>query len=304
MPLLDTSSLLVLIDDESNAGLAIFHSPENAKYRYCGLVRDALTDGDDDDDDATSETDFDSHMVDGNGHPHVFLALSFNLGPKDVSKGFVFGSDPETCDVLLAKDKTSGVSGNYFSINVDWATGNPLITCLAPNDRSGIRILSGSTWELYSRTAWQVVEPGTVTTIKISENINLAIHTPSRESREPAYSNGLQGYLKRCHDAVPEMTQLKLYDPEPTPLLVSRGRGVTGMEYFTTSTIVGEHIVLCEAKSRQSWAGDAKIFITKRFRYVTDKWQHYAQTDLRSYPRLRHVSSFESLPTFPLTKFV
>ena len=305
MPLLDMSSLLVLIQAKNNAGRAVLHFPENAKCRHFGLARDALADDDDDDDDAPGENDLDSYMIDSNGRFPVYLALSLNPGPKDVSKGFVFGSDPETCDILLAKDRTSGVSGNHFSVNVDWATGNPLITCLAPNHHSGIRILSGSIWESYSQTAWQVVEPGTITTIKISETIKLAICTPSRESREPAYSNGLQGYLKRCQDAVPEMTHLKLYDPEPTPLLVSRGRGVTGMEYFTISTIVGEHIVLCEAKSRQNWAGDAKIFITKRFRYVTNKWQHYAQTDLRSYRRLRHVSFFfESLPTSPLTKFV
>lgn len=108
----------------------------------------------DDDDDSSSEVDLSTQVFDPDALVDVHLALSLGPGPKDVSKGFVFGSDPETCDVLLAGDKHSGISGNHFSINVDWQTGNPLITSLTPNEGStGIRILSGSLWVLYLRNA-------------------------------------------------------------------------------------------------------------------------------------------------------
>lgn len=64
------------------------------------------------------------------------------------------------------------------------------------------------------------------------------------------------------------MSYLKLYDPEPTSLLVNRGQGLTGMKYFSTSVFVGEEVVLCKAKSHQSWTGDSQTFVVKHFRIV------------------------------------
>lgn len=289
MSLSHLSSLLALVDPEGHDAQAAFRSPENAKCRRFGRSRDALT-GDEDD-----AFDLSGQMLDPGAYcVNVHLALSFDSSPKDVSKGFVFGSDRETCDVLLAKENTSGISGNHFSISVDWLTGNPLITCLTPIDGTGIRILSDGLWVLYLRDAWRVVESGIPTTIKISEKMKLVVHNPGRENREPAYSSNLQNYFKRCQEAVPEMTHLKLYDPEPTPLLVSRGRGLNGMEYFTISTSVGEKVVSCEAKSHQNFTGDSQTFIIKRFRNVKARWPDYAKTGLRELRDLRHVGSSSS----------
>ncbi|CAF9919808.1 MAG: hypothetical protein ALECFALPRED_001307 [Alectoria fallacina] len=290
MPLFDLGSLLVLVEPDGDVARAVFQFPENAKRRRFGLGRDGLTN---DNDHTLNEMGLKSRMIDGDTSVPVHIALSFDPSPKDVSKGFVFGSDPETCDVLLAKDKTSGISGNLFSINIDWRSGNPLITCLTPNDGSTcIRIRAGKLWYLYLQHAWEVLDPGVTTTIKISEDMKLVVHNPGRKNREPAYSSNLQSYFKKCQVAVPSMTNLKLYDPEPTPLLVSRGRGLTGMEYFTTSTIVGERVVLCEAKSYQKWTGDSKTFIIKRFRNVNDRWPKQAKTELRKLCVLRHVRLF------------
>lgn len=297
MPLLDLSSLLVVVDPKGEDAQTAFRFPQNAECRRFGRAKDALTDDDDDDDDdddndgIPSQVDLSAQMFDRDAVVPVHLALSFNPSPKDVSKGFVFGSDRETCDVLLAGDKHSGVSGNLFSISVDWQTGNPLITCLNADEGSpGIRILSGNLWVLYLRNAWKVLDPGVATTIKISEKMELVVHSPSRENREPAYSSNLQMYLKKFQDAVPKMTPLKLYDPEGTQLLVSRGRGLTEMEYFTTSTTVGETFVLCEAKSHQNRTGDSELFIIKRFRKVSNKWPDQAKTRLRKLRDLQHVS--------------
>ena len=292
MPILDTSSLLVLVQPRGNVARAVFQFPENTKCRCSGLAIDVLADVDDG---TLGEVELGSQMVNANANTPVHLALSFNPIPKDVSKGFVFGSDPETCDVLLSMNNYTGISCNHFSIGVDWGTGNPLITCLTSDDGSaGIRIKSGSLWKLYSRNAWKVLDPGSTTTIKIFDSMQLLVYSPGRESREPAYSDNLRSYFEKCQDAVPEMTHLKLYDPEPTPLLVSRGRGLTGMEYFTTSTVVGENIVLCKAKSHHDLLGDSETFIVKRFRNVSDEWPKLAKTGLYKLRNLRHVRIFVS----------
>lgn len=56
------------------------------------------------------------------------IGLYFNQQPKDITRGFVFGSDPRSCDVLLANTKGTGISANHFSISIDWASRIPIIT--------------------------------------------------------------------------------------------------------------------------------------------------------------------------------
>lgn len=288
MSFLDLDSLLGLVDAEGDDAHAAFLSPQNAKCRRFGRARDALND---DDDDTATEVDLGAQTIDPGNSANVHLALSFDPGPKDVSKGFVFGSDPETCDVLLANNEHSGVRVNHFSISVDWETGNPLITCLASNEGgTGIRILTGSLWVLYLCNAWKVVDPELPITIQISDQMNFVVHNPGRKNREPAYSQKLQSYFEKCQETVPEMAHLRLYDPESTPLLVSRGRGLTGMEYFTTKTVVGNKVVLGEAKSYQSWAEVSQVFVVKRFRNVGESWPDHAKTTLRRLLNFRHVS--------------
>ena len=285
MPLEDLSSMLVLVQPWGLSARAALHFQANTKYRHNGVAIDALTvEGRQ----ALDKIDFNADKTIAYKPAH--LALSFNSSPKDSSKGFVFGSDLKTCDVLLEMDNYTGISGTHFSIGVDWATGYPLITCLTPNEGStGIRIESAGLWKLYLCNEWKVLDPGSNATIRICDNMQFVVYSPDR-SHDLTYMDKLHSYFKECQDAVPEMKHLKLYDPEPTPLLISRGRGLTGMEYFTTSTIVREKMVVCEAKSHQSLLGDLETFIVKRFRNVSDEWPNHAKTGLYKLRNLRHVS--------------
>ena len=303
MPPEGLSSLLVLVEPAGAVAPIAFQYPENAKYHCYGRAGAAMTDdedggdnndgdGDGDDDDHSSDSDQSADTLDLDLYSKTYLALSFDPGPKDLSKGFVFGSDPQTCDVLLAKDKTSGVSGSHFSINVDWRSGNPLITCLTLDEGAGIRIFSelDCVWKLYLRAACEVIEPGATTHLEISHRMKLRIHNPGRDSNNSRYNKNLQDYLKRCQIAVPNMSHMKLYDPEQTPLMISRTRGLTGREYVTTTSIVGDKIVLCQARGHQDWAGESKVFMVKRFRNTKDGWKKHAKNKLNRLRPLRQVS--------------
>ena len=283
---------LVLVEPQGNVAQEVFRCPENEKHRHSGLARDALGH---DDNEFPSEIGLSSNIIYANASVPVHLALSLDPGPKDVSKGFVFGSDPETCDVLVANDKNSGVSGNHFSINVDWHTGNPLVTCLTATDGStGIRIKSGTTWSLYLKDMWTVLDPGEIITVMLSETMKMVVHSPGPNLRGSVYLNNLKGYFQMYQDAVPGMAHLKLFDSDPTPLLIHRGRGLTGLEYLTTATSVSEKIVSCEAKTRQDWTEPSETYIVKRFRHVTDRWSRRAKTELSRLCELRHVRFFLS----------
>ena len=261
MPSLDLRTLLVVVEPISLAARPAFDFPENA------VMRRQLSTG------------------------KVCLTLSFKPGPKDLSKGFVFGSDPQTCDVLLARDKTSGISGNHFSINVDWHTGNPLIACLTPDDGTGINILASpdSFWQLYLKGDCEELEYGAIKNLGIAQRMKIAIHNPRRDRYMSEYNRNLQSYFKTCQNAVPNMSHMRLYDPERTPLMISRTRGLTQRQYVTTNSTVGDKVVLCEVKGHQSWTDDPKIFIVKRYRNTSMRWQHHAHVKLCGLRRFRHV---------------
>ena len=297
MPPEDLSSLLVLVEHAGAVAPIAFQYPENAKHRRYGRARAALTDDEDDD---SSDSDQSTDTFDPNVSTEAYLALSLDPGPKDLSKGFVFGSDPQTCDVLLAKDNTSGISGNHFSVHVDWDSGNPIIISLTSNEKTGIRIFSDldCIWKLYLKGADVVMEPGATKHLEIFHRMKLVIHNPHRESKNYQYNRNLQDYLKRCKDAVPNMNHMKLYDPEQTPLMISRTRGLTGREYVTTTSNVGDEVVLCEARGHQNWAGDSETFTVKRFRNTSDKWKKHARTKLSMLRALRQVSGLERMPMF------
>ena len=289
------SSLFVLVEPNGAVSQAICEYPENVQHRRYGPARADLAVGHHDQDLDLSEQ-FATPETLANAH----FSLSLDPGPKDLSKGFVFGSDPQTCDVLLAKDKTSGISGNHFSINVDWHSGNPLITCLTPDDGTGFHILSVSEnhWRLYLQGASRNIEPDKPITVRVSGKLRLVIHNPSGDRNEVGYNRKLQGYLNRCQKAVPDMGKMKLYDPEQTPLMISRTRGLTGREYVTTTSSVGDEVVVCEARGHQDWAGDSETFIVKRFRNTSEKWKKHARTKLNMLRALRQVCDLERMPMF------
>ena len=49
------------------------------------------------------------------GQPGSQIQLTFDDKPKDLEKGFVFGSDPRICDVFLG-ERGAGFSGQQFCI--------------------------------------------------------------------------------------------------------------------------------------------------------------------------------------------
>ena len=292
MPIPDLDWLLVLVEPDGPRAQSAFRFSHNEERCHFGKAEDALAIPKEA---ASPKANLTSHIVHTDKAAAIYLALGLNESPRDISKGFIFGSDPETCDILLAENIYSGISGNHFSIGVDWHTGNPLITCLTPNDGSpGIRIKSGSNFSLFLQDEWKVLDPGETAIIMISDSMKMLVHSPGVDARESVYRSNLGDYFHEYQAAVPEMAHLELFDSDPTPLLVHRGRGLTGLEYVTTTRSVSEKVVSCEAKTRQNWTEPYEIYIVKRFRYVTDRWPRRAKTELSRLCKLQHVGFFAS----------
>lgn len=104
----------MLVESDGHLAKQAFLFSPNATCLRRGRAGDALTDHHEDN--ISSEVNLSTRIIDVGSFVLVHLALSFNSRLKDVSRKFVFGSDQQTCDVLLAEEKTS--VGNCCSASI------------------------------------------------------------------------------------------------------------------------------------------------------------------------------------------
>lgn len=167
--------------------------------------------------------------------------MHLNRQPKDITKGFVFGSDRSSCDVLLATSKKTGISANHLSVHIDWVSHGPMLTCLS---RSGFRVTASSTRSgkavglrggiLLSKNSNQIVKPGTIAYAQLTPNLGLRMIIPTRGYLQTAYDQNLKDYFLIYKNAVPELANISLGDTEVTPLILDRCDSLKGHEYYTT----------------------------------------------------------------------
>lgn len=163
---------------------------------------------------------------------HLQLNLTFR--PKNLLKGFIFGTDENTCDVLLQRSRATGISGNHFSIQIDWDTGNPILSCLSER---GISLKDERTGE-YVRTLYrdggETVLPGATLLVEVIDRFELTISCPDRGRLQPVYDRNLEDYYRNYKDAVPDVSTMLLDRPDMTPFILHRCTGLNGGEYYTT----------------------------------------------------------------------
>ena len=164
----------------------------------------------------------------------VYLHLNLTFRPNNLLKGFIFGTDENTCDVLLQRSRDGGISGNHFSIQIDWDSGNPTLSCLS--DR-GIRLKDENTGKYVrtlSRDEGETILPGATLLVEVIYRFELAISCPERGKLQPMYDQNLQDYYRRYSDAVPDLSTMSVNRPEMTPFILRRCKGLNGGEYYTT----------------------------------------------------------------------
>lgn len=149
----------------------------------------------------------------------------------------MFGSDSRSCDVLLATTKGSGVSANHFSINIDWVSRDPIITCLSPNALR-VKVVGTKTATTLSKNKWERLRSDTTTEVGIIGNLGVALINPTRGSQQAAYDRNLQDYFLEYKNAVPELANISLAEDEITPLILTRGAGLEGKKYISTKKIL------------------------------------------------------------------
>ncbi|KAI9750322.1 MAG: hypothetical protein M4579_006517 [Chaenotheca gracillima] len=142
------------------------------------------------------------------------LQLTFDLPPKDPSRGFVFGTDPDICDVLLGRSG-SYVSGRHFHIDFD--KQHKFVLRNESSQGTVIEAIEGYPVRLMQKATYTL--PPESESIKLSlpdnQQFSMRCGSPSRrESR--AYKSALQRYLEAHEDGFPAVASLSVKQKDPT----------------------------------------------------------------------------------------
>ena len=226
MASIDFTSLLVIVTPKQDRVEAVFAYPENANRCWTENASADHTDGE-------GMIARKSGKASSSATPTVYLHLYLTTEPKNLLNGFVFGTDKNTCDVLLGRSRSSGISGNHFSIQIDWDSGNPVISCLSAR---GIRLKEESTKQqmrTLSRDDAQTITPGSTLIVEVLHGFELTVSCPDRGNFQPTYNEKLKAYYGKYKDAVPDMDNVTLSQTDLTPFISRYYEGMNGGMYGT-----------------------------------------------------------------------
>ena len=159
------------------------------------------------------------------------LYLTFSEKPFDPLKGFVFGSDEDTCDILLSEGQgRDGISRRHFSIHFQWETRGLLLTDLSSTGTTvsscfaGLVILEKKQIPILSGDH---VQAGLA---------RFRIAIPSENGRRAQYFESIEQFHRDCQNAVPHLNGLAVGPRDPKTFLDERklglleelGRGLCG----------------------------------------------------------------------------
>ena len=226
MASIDFTSLLVIVTPMHEDFEEAFAYPENANRCWTEYVSADHTDGE-------KLIARKSSKASASATPAVYLHLHLTLEPKNLLKGFVFGTDENTCDVLLHRSRSSGISGNHFSIQIDWDSGGPILSCLT--GRGVILKEEGTRQQMrtLSRDDAQIIPPGSTLFVEVIHGFELTVSCPDRGKFQSTYDENLQTYYGRYKHAVPDMSSVTLNRPDLTPFISRYYVGLNGGIYYT-----------------------------------------------------------------------
>ncbi len=150
------------------------------------------------------------------GQPVSQIQLTFDDKPKDLEKGFVFGSDPRICDVFLG-ERGAGFSGQQFCI-----TFNERGEVIFKNkSRKEVQVnYNGEAPHFRSQFTWILFD--TYQNIKITlgkeDDLIFKIKWPKHGTYRAEYEAHRNAYFEERRNAFPPLSQLDMETQQPTAM--------------------------------------------------------------------------------------
>ena len=145
------------------------------------------------------------------------LHFTFSDKPKNTSKGFTFGSDERSCDVVIGK-KRNGISGCHFCITVD-AEGRVILKDISTRgtrvkyDGQGDILKTKFQWIVFPEYKKIIVTTGESIT-EMRFEIQVTEHSPCDLKRRAL----LDSYLRKSHTTLPfDLMQIQSQETTAQP---------------------------------------------------------------------------------------
>ena len=148
------------------------------------------------------------------GQPKSQIQLTFDDKPKNLEKGFVFGSDPQICDVFLG-ERGAGFSGQQFCI-----TFNERGEVIFKNTSRKKAQVDYNGEDPSRRTQFTWILFDTYQNIKITlgekEDLIFKIKWPDHGTYRAEYEAYRNAYFKERRSALPTLSQLGMESQQTT----------------------------------------------------------------------------------------
>jgi hypothetical protein len=153
-----------------------------------------------------------TNLGDDDETPQHILRFTFNQRPKNISKGFVFGSNPRVCDVLLGNPQ-SGISGSHFCITFDRQArlvvkdSSSLGTAVSYNGQAGRRTRNKTdnfTWILFPYFTTRIIIGDRKKKMRGAPFMECEVDSPrGKSSLTGTYIDLMNAYLLELRNAIP-----------------------------------------------------------------------------------------------------
>ncbi|KAI9679844.1 MAG: hypothetical protein M1817_004858 [Caeruleum heppii] len=215
-----SQTILIVRAEEPNASEA-FHLPHNAHR----LVSCHFSDG-------AGSVQEDTEASSREVTPYVprtrlpELRVNFDPKPIDPTRGFVFGSNKQLCDIVLDETNAHGISGRHFYIDFNWESG---ILRINNFSKYGTEIRAHSIGRhpiILKGRAMRMLHPTEQTFISAGDT-RLALFIPDRGEYQSEYEHNWEQFRTECQNLPPELRQLDLHSLASTQQ-VARRKGLHG----------------------------------------------------------------------------
>ena len=204
--------------DKSGRAAAAFKLPENRKYHRKARpdIAEEPTIG------SRESTPAPERDAEANAELGDRLILRFDDKLKDITRGWQFGTDPKSCDILLGHRGTPGISAKHLSITVtrmkkvELYNESKFGTVVSYNGQSTISAFEGDK-RMLSLNLEKYRDWATVKVFVPYENkLTFTISFPRRKESQLQYLQNLRTFVQKREKAYPMISQLGLSDGSPT----------------------------------------------------------------------------------------
>ncbi|KAI1271484.1 kinase-like domain-containing protein [Xylaria sp. FL0933] len=137
-----------------------------------------------------------------------FLRVTTDDEPKSTSVGYMFGSDKDVCDILVANDSKSGVSKMHFALQIEMPSGHGTLI-FKSHARHGTRISTAELYRKLIQTQRAICENDRELRVYAGGH-EIRIQFPNHHAHEDQWQKNWWDYCRRYSRQVPALNHLRI----------------------------------------------------------------------------------------------